>query len=87
VQNWPVTNLDEQSQARAPRERRPDPSRGPQQGSPRGERPQRDRGSESRPPRGNDRDSRDGHGEPATGFADNVPAFLRKTTRNKVAND
>jgi superfamily II DNA/RNA helicase len=103
VAAWPVTNLDEQIQApRQPRDPRPErgdqrqergqrPPRGDQPqryGDARPERaPQAERGPnrDRRPNRG-DRDDRGDHGAP-TGFADNVPAFLRKTVRAKVAND
>ena len=111
VQDWPVTNLDEQTQPRQPRERRPDrdrPERDRQERNredrprdqqavvpPRGERPPRgpEAGRQERSPqqpqqqdRRPQRQDRDDRGGP-TGFADNVPAFLRKPVKSKAAND
>jgi superfamily II DNA/RNA helicase len=99
VQAWPVTNLDEQAGVpRQPRERRPERTRDAPREAPRAERPPRqseprraeprqDREpARDRRPQRPEREARDDRGA-AAGFADNVPAFLRKTVRVKAAND
>ncbi len=95
VESWPVTNLDErmdQPQRRSgPRDRAAAPrSDAPPAAERTRDRHPRDRDAAGAPAR--DRDNRrdrgsDGRGEPATGFTDNVPAFLRKPVKTRAAND
>ena len=88
VPMWPVTNLDEQ--VRPPRKHRDRPEHGREQQAERPsrgdeQRPQHDRqqsGRDRRPQRA----EREDRGGP-TGFADNIPAFLRKPVKAKAASD
>ena len=85
VHDWPVTNLDEQSRSpRLPRERA---ERGRAPGSSVAESPRPERGNHEPRERRPQRPDRGPPSEAPTGFADNVPAFLRKSVRAKAASD